>query len=459
MHAVFKNLAKILFIFLPTFLHAQERTVPTNKSEALLSYSSIVKEVGPAVVNIYAVKLIKGHASPLLQDPNFRHLFGIDERTAHFRLTTKMQRSLGSGVIVRADGLVVTSYHVIQNAAQIKVVLADGREFDAIPKVHEKDTDLAILQLQQSPKDLPFVKLRTLDTLEVGDVVLAIGNPFGLEQTITQGIISSFAHGKTGHSDWRGFIQTDAAINPGNSGGALVTTDGKLVGISTFIFSKTGGSMGIGFAIPADLIAPLVASAERGGTVARPWDGLTVRNAPQGGGVVVTDIYPGSPASKSAIKIGDTITAINDKPVTNQANYKYRLAIGKVNENNVYTVLKSDKTAAKYDIKLETPPGSKEGKIHLITGRNPLSGAGVADLTPALAIRLNLDLKARGVLVVDVVPNSNASHVGLLPGDIIESVNHHKVHSIREAVTNLSRARGGWHITIRRGNEELLIAD
>src|SRR5512144_2402335 len=237
---------------------AQERRVPTH-SELRLSYAPVVHDVAPAVVNVYAAKVVQNR-NPLLDDPIFRRFFGVPGGGGN-----QLQRSLGSGVIIDGAGLVVTNNHVIEGADEVRVSLADKREFEATLVLKDPRTDLAVLRIKDGRERFPVLDFADSDALQVGDVVLAIGNPFGVGQTVTHGIVSAVARTQVGISDYRFFIQTDAAINPGNSGGALVDANGRLVGINTAIYSRSGGSQGIGFAIPANMVRVVVASAKTGG--------------------------------------------------------------------------------------------------------------------------------------------------------------------------------------------------
>src|SRR2546425_5070993 len=243
---------------------AQDRRVPSSAAELRLSYAPIVQRVQPAVVNVYAAKTVQNR-NPLLDDPIFRRFFGVPGQQPE-----QMQRSLGSGVMVDASGLVVTNNHVIEGADQVKVSLADKREIEAEIVLKDSRSDLAVLRLKAHNERFPALELADSDALEVGDVVLAIGNPFAVGQTVTHGIVSALARTEVGITDYQFFIQTDAAINPGNSGGALVDLSGRLVGINTAIFSRTGGSQGIGFAIPANMVKVVVASARSGGSMGKP---------------------------------------------------------------------------------------------------------------------------------------------------------------------------------------------
>ena len=251
---------------------AQDRRVPSSAAELRMSYAPIVQRVQPAVVNVYAAKTVQTR-NPLLDDPIFRRFFGVPGQQPE-----QMQRSLGSGVMVDSSGLVVTNNHVIEGADQVKVSLADKREFEAEIVLKDSRTDLAVLRLKDSKEKFPTLDFANSDELQVGDVVLAIGNPFGVGQTVTHGIISALARTQVGITDYQFFIQTDAAINPGNSGGALVDMTGKLAGINTAIFSRSGGSQGIGFAIPANMVRVVVASAKSGGkAVKRPYLGARLQ--------------------------------------------------------------------------------------------------------------------------------------------------------------------------------------
>src|SRR5688572_21111418 len=249
-------------------------TVPTSPQQINLTFAPVVKMVAPAVVNIYTRKVVKQQAlSPFFDDPFFKQFFG--DQFNFGRSRERIQNALGSGVIVQADGLVVTNNHVIDGADEIRVVLNDGREFPAKIVSQDEQLDLALVRIDTKGNKLPTLTFRDSDDLEVGDLVLAIGDPFGVGQTVTSGIVSGLARTRTGINDFGFFIQTDAAINPGNSGGALVTTDGKLVGINTAIYSQSGGSIGIGFAIPSNIVRAVVDAEAHGGKLVRPWLGVT----------------------------------------------------------------------------------------------------------------------------------------------------------------------------------------
>src|ERR1700704_740602 len=270
---------------------AQDRRVPASAAELRLSYAPIVQRVQPAAVNVYCAKTVQNRKL-LLDDPLFRRFFGVPGQQPE-----QMQRSLGSGVMVDASGLVVTNNHVIEGADQVKVSLADKREFEAEIVLKDSRTDLAVLRIKDGKEKFATLDFANSDELLVGDVVLAIGNPFGVGQTVTHGIISALARTQVGITDYQFFIQTDAAINPGNSGGALVDMGGRLVGVNTAIFSRSGGSQGIGFAIPANMVRVVVASAKSGGkAVKRPW----LRARLQAGTPEIAETFGASAAERRA---------------------------------------------------------------------------------------------------------------------------------------------------------------
>src|ERR1700719_750670 len=310
---------------------SQDRRVPASSAELRLSYAPIVQRVQPAVVNVYAAKVVQNR-NPLLDDPIFRRFFGVPGQQPE-----QMQRSLGSGVMVDPSGLVVTNVHVIEGADEVKVSLSDKREYEAEIVLKDSRSDLAVLRLKGVHETFPTLDFANSDELMVGDVVLAIGNPFGVGQTVTHGIISALARTQVGITDYQFFIQTDAAINPGNSGGALVDMTGKLAGINTAIFSRSGGSQGIGFAIPANMVRVVVASAKGGGSaVKRPWLGARLQTVTseiaeslgvkRPTGALVANVIPGGPAARSGLKTGDLITSIDGQEVEDPNAFDYRFA-------------------------------------------------------------------------------------------------------------------------------------
>src|SRR5215813_14137881 len=312
---------------------AQDRRVPASPGEVRLSYAPVVQRAAPAVVNVYAARAV-ANRNPFLDDPIFRRFFGVPGGGMP---SEQLQRSLGSGVLVDAGGLVVTNNHVIEGATEVKVSLHDKREFEADIVLKDQRSDLAVLRIRGQGERFPAIDFADSDALQVGDVVLAIGNPFAVGQTVTHGIVSAVARTQVGITDYQFFIQTDAAINPGNSGGALVDLSGKLVGINTAIFSRSVGSQGIGFAIPANMVKVVVASAKGGGTsVRRPWlgarlqavtseiaDGLGLKRP---SGALVASVTAKSPAARAGLKTGDLIVSVDGQPVDDPNAFDYRFA-------------------------------------------------------------------------------------------------------------------------------------
>src|SRR5215469_14896585 len=314
---------------------AQQRAAPESQVAIKQSFAPVVKKAAPAVVNVYVQHRVEQTVSPFLDDPFFRQFFGDSFGIPRERI----QNSLGSGVLVSPEGLVVTNNHVIQGSgeAEITVALSDGREFPAEIILKDEQSDLAILRLDAKGVQFPSIVFSDSDTLEVGDLVLAIGDPFGVGQTVTSGIVSALARTQVGISDYQFFIQTDAAINPGNSGGPLVDMDGKLVGINTAIFSRSGGSHGIGFAIPANMVRVVVASAKSGGgSVKRPWLGANLQavtpdlskefDLKRPAGALVANVAAGGPAARAGLKTGDLIVAVDGQDVDDVNAFDYRFA-------------------------------------------------------------------------------------------------------------------------------------
>jgi Do/DeqQ family serine protease len=437
---------------------SQDRRVPASAAELRLSYAPIVQRVQPAVVNVYAAKVVRDH-NPLLDDPIFRRFFGVPGQQPE-----QMQRSLGSGVMVDASGLVVTNVHVIEGADEVKVSLSDKREFEAEIVLKDPRSDLAVLRLKGAHEKFPTLDFANSDELMVGDVVLAIGNPFGVGQTVTHGIISALARTQVGITDYQFFIQTDAAINPGNSGGALVDMTGKLAGINTAIFSRSGGSQGIGFAIPANMVRVVVASAKSGGNaVKRPWLGaklqaVTPEIAETLGlrlpsGALVASVVATSPAARAGLKVSDLIVAIDGQAVDDPNAFDYRFATRPLGGAAQIDVLRSGKTV-KLSVPLETAPDSGRNEI-VLTGRSPLQGAKVANISPALADELHLDSDTEGVAVTDLADGGTAANVGFQKGDIILVVNNQKIAKTSDLEKATREQVRIWRITLMRGGQQI----
>jgi Do/DeqQ family serine protease len=437
---------------------AQDRRVPASPSDIKLSYAPIVQRVQPAVVNVYAAKIVQNH-NPFLDDPIFRRFFGLPGGQQE-----QMQRSLGSGVMVDPSGLVVTNVHVIEGADQVKVSLSDKREFEAEIMLKDSRSDLAVLRLKDSHEKFPTLELANSDELMVGDVVIAIGNPFGVGQTVTHGIISALARTQVGITDYQFFIQTDAAINPGNSGGALVDMTGRLVGINTAIYSRSGGSQGIGFAIPANMVRVVVASAKSGGkAVKRPWLGarlqaVTPEIAESLGlktpsGALVASIVPNSPAARAGLKSSDLITAIDGQAIEDANAFDYRFATHPLGGTSQIDVQRSGK-AVRLTVSLETAPDTGRNEI-VLSSRSPFQGAKVANISPAVADELHLDADTEGVVITELGDDSTAANVGFQKGDVILAVNNTKVGKTSDLEKATSQSTRVWRITLMRNGQQI----
>lgn len=433
-----------------------DKTAPSSRAQLEFSYAPLVKRVAPAVVNIYTKTVVKQPVSPFFDDPFFRRFFGNEFFGGQQR--KRIQNSLGSGVIVDAGGLVVTNHHVIKGADKITVVLADRNEYDAQVVQKDERADLAVLRVDTGGKRLPFLEMRDADELEVGDIVLAIGNPFGVGQTVTSGIVSALARTNVGVADFRSFIQTDAAINPGNSGGALVTLDGGLVGINTAIYSRSGGSIGIGFAVPSNMVATVVAAA-KGGTLVRPWFGaggqtVTAEFAGSLGldrprGVLLNEVYPGGPADRAGLRVGDVVEVINGREVSDGQELRFRIAILQVGGSVQLKVLRKGKAIA-VAVPLEAPPRKPAPDKTTISGRNPLSGAVTANLSPALAEEIGADSTARGVVVLDIQAGAIAARFRITRGDMVSQVNGIDIKSVADLRRVLAAGAPEWQIIMIR---------
>jgi Do/DeqQ family serine protease len=438
---------------------AQDRRVPSSQAELQLSYAPIVQRVQPAVVNVYAAKTVQNR-NPFLDDPIFRRFFGVPGQQPE-----QMQRSLGSGVMVDGSGLVVTNNHVIEGADQVKVSLADKREYEAEIVLKDSRTDLAVLRLKNTNKEkFATLDFANSDQLLVGDVVLAIGNPFGVGQTVTHGIISALARTQVGITDYQFFIQTDAAINPGNSGGALVDMTGRLAGINTAIFSRSGGSQGIGFAIPANMVRVVVASAKSGGkAVKRPWLGarlqaVTPEIAETLGlklpsGALVANVAPNSPAAKAGLKLSDLIVGIDGQAIDDPNAFDYRFATRPLGGNAEIEVQRAGKPV-KLSVPLETAPDTNRDEI-VLTARSPFQGARVANISPALADELHLDAGVEGVVVTELADDGTAASVGFQKGDIILAVNNEKIARTSDLEKASKTGTRVWRITLVRGGQQI----
>jgi serine protease Do len=442
---------------------AAAQQVPQSRAEIALSFAPVVREAAPAVVNIYTRKDVPPAAlNPFAADPFFRFFF---EGPGRQRAPRPQENSLGSGVIVRADGLIVTNYHVVEKANEIMVVTSDRREFRARVIGSDEAADLALLDIEG--EGLPTLPMGDSDRLEVGDLVLAIGDPFGLGQTVTSGIVSALARSTPGAGADLSFIQTDAAINPGNSGGALVTLDGALIGINTAIFTRGGGSIGIGFAIPVNLVKALIRSVEGGGEgLARAWLGATVQPVDAGlaatlgldrpVGVLVSRVYPSGPAARAGLEQGDAILSVDGREVVDAEGLNFRLAIGALGETAELEVWRRDRRTIRH-LPLETPPYRPAPATTTLEGSQPLAGATVANLSPGLNKDLGLDLFERGVVVLKVARGSPAARLRLLPGDRVSAIADHPVEDVSGLSRLLRSARPPWRLEIERDDRTLAV--
>jgi serine protease Do len=432
--------------------------VPHTMGEVQLSFAPVVKRVAPAVVNVYSRSVVQAPANPFFGDPFFQQFFGNPQ------MRQRVQQSLGSGVIVRADGVIVTNDHVIRGGQDIVVALSDKREFKAKVLLSDPHTDLAVLKIDTRGEKLPTIEFGDSDRVETGDLVLAVGDPFGVGQTVTMGIVSALARTNVTDGEYRYFIQTDAAINPGNSGGALVTTDGKLAGINTAIFSRTGDYAGIGFAIPSNLARRVVEGA-LGGGVKLPWIGadgqaLTQDLAPSIGlakprGVLLKSVFPGGPAARADLRTGDVVFAADGVPVDDMEALNYRVATHKAGD---VLKLRVQQHGQMRDVavRLGLPPENPSRDLTTIAGRNPLTGAKVENLSPAVAGEMQMSLMAKGV-VVSAPGNTIAAGQGFQPGDIIVSVNGAVIHDVGELQRALTNAGGHWDMIIDRGGQRMTL--
>jgi Do/DeqQ family serine protease len=437
---------------------AQQRVVPPSPDALRMSYAPIVQRVTPAVVTVSAAKTVENR-NPLMDDPFFRRFFGGGGPFGG----RQEQRSLGSGVIVDAGGLVVTNNHVIDGADQVKISLADKREFQVDVVLKDPRTDLAVLRVKDGKERFPVMEFSNSDELQVGDVVLAVGNPFGVGQTVTHGIVSGVARTQVGISDYQFFIQTDAAINPGNSGGALVDMAGRMVGINTAIFSRSGGSQGIGFAIPANMVRVVVASAKVGGTVKRPWLGANLQvvtpelsrefDLKRPAGAVVTNVTASSPAARAGLKAGDVIVAVGDQPVDDPNAFNYRFVTHSLGGSVPLGIVRGGRET-KIAVALETAPETARDEI-VIKARSPFTGAKVANLSPALADELQLESSSEGVAVLEVGEGTLAQNFGFQRGDVVLSVNNAKIAKTRDLEKVAETAARVWRVVIQRGGQQI----
>lgn len=443
----------------------KSETVPENTQQMQLSFAPVVKQTSPAVVNIYAKKIVKVQQQRgIFAEPFFKQFFG--NQFSFGAPIEKVQNSLGSGVIVDPHGTIVTNTHVIDNTTDIRIVLSDRREFPAQVVAADKRTDLAVLKIDTAGATLPYLTPSSTDGLEVGDLVLAVGNPFGVGQTVTSGIISALARTTVGITDYQFFIQTDAAVNPGNSGGALVDINGNLIGINTAIYSRDGGSLGIGFAIPAEMVKSVLASVDQSGKVLRPWLGVSTQivtndlaqslGLPAPSGVLITALHPKGPAKKAGLKVGDLILTINGKEVNDPQTLKFLSATAGVG-NTAQLTLRRGQMNLELPLALEEAPEDPPRNQTVLGGQGPFIGLVVANLSPAVTDELGLDTTLEGVVVMGAKSRSPATRLGLRRGDIISKVNDFGINNVDKLRKVSKRDYRQWVIQVQRGTRTLTV--
>ena len=431
-----------------------DRAPPTSLAAAKLSFAPVVRRAAPAVVNISSKRVVRTQVDPFMEF--FGGGLGIPRE--------QIQGSLGSGAIVRADGLIITNHHVIEGGQEITVALADRREFAARVLLDDARSDLAVLKIDTRGERLPVLPIAERTDIEVGDLVLAIGDPFGVGQTVTNGIISALGRTAGGEgSDTSGsYIQTDAAINPGNSGGPLVDMNGDMVGVNTFILSRSGSSAGVGFAIPAPLVRRVVESAVGGATrVRRAWLGLKLQavdaeaarslglDRPEG--VLVAAVYPGGPGEAAGVRAGDIVTAVDGQPVNDEAGVDYAAATHRAGDSLALSVRHAGGAAREVRVRLASPPATPAPDARKLTGRQPLGGASVVSLSPATADQYGADAFQEGVLITAV--SGIAAGQGFRAGDVVTAVNGRRTATTAALASALDAAQ--WTVTLLRDGREV----
>ena len=431
------------------------RTVPQDGAQVQLSFAPIVQAVSPSVVNVYATRIEQRAASPFANDPFFSRFFG-----EQFQTRPRESRALGSGVVVDAGGVILTNSHVINGATDIRIALNDGREFAVDLVVEDQQTDLAVLRVRDANGvTFPAITFADSDALLVGDLVLAIGNPFGVGQTVTSGIVSALARTGVEASDYEFFIQTDAAINPGNSGGALVDMSGHLVGVNTAIYSQSGGSVGIGFAIPANMARLVAEAGVSGGEIVRPWFGAKMQavtadiasslgmDAPHG--AMITEIAPGGPAERAGFQSGDVILSVDGQRVDDPSAFNFRLATRPIGQTAALDRLRGGATET-ITFPVEAAPQPPADAIAAISGNTRFAGVTVRQLDPALSEAKGLPYDAQGVIVTAIEPNSPAEAMGLRLDDVILALNDTDISSAQAFQQIASQRVRTWQIILQR---------
>ena len=438
-----------------------ETRVPTSQLEIQLGFAPLVKEAAPAVVNIYAKRVVETRQSPFQGDPFFQNLFR-DFGTVRPRV----QNSLGSGVILSSDGIVVSNYHVVGMATDIRVVLNDRREFAATVLMADQESDLAILRLTDAPADMPYLSLRDSDTVEVGELALAIGNPFGVGQTVSSGIVSGLARSGTAAGAGQGyFLQTDAPINPGNSGGALIDVNGSLIGINTRILTRSGGSNGIGFAIPTNLVAEFMRQVAAGqSTFQRPWAGASGQpvdadiadtlGLDRPGGIMISALHDASPLHAAGIAPGDVILAVDGQPVNTGPEMIFRMSVAGLGAQAELTVLQAGEVK-QHEVTLISPPEQPDRDTRTAHRRGAFPDLVMSNINPAVIAEYRLPLASTGVVIED--PGAAGARAGLRRGDVLLSLNGDALGDTKTAERALRKASGRITLSIQRGGQQILM--
>ncbi len=435
------------------------RELPQSQADVQLSFAPVVKEVTPAVVNVYATKTEQGFQSPFANDPFFSRLFGSDM----FQSRPQTSQSLGSGVIIDKKGVIITNSHVVSGADDIRIALSGGREYAVKLLLDDPKSDLAVLQIDNpNGREFPALSFAGSDDLQVGDLVLAVGNPFGVGQTVTSGIVSALARTGVETANFDYFIQTDAAINPGNSGGALVNLKGELIGINTAIFTRSGGSVGIGFAIPASMARSVAKAGESGGALVRPWFGARLQEVTTDiadslaidppHGALIAEVAADSAAAHAGLKPGDAIIKIDGVDVDAPQGFDFRFATKDIGTQSVLTYVRSGQVA-NATVDVIAAPGA--GDTADITGDTRFAGTTVEVLTPALAQDLSLPFDSTGIVVSRVAQGSPADRMGLRAGDIVISINGQKLNDVGTFKSLVSTRTDGWQIVLQRGGQTI----
>lgn len=445
----------------PVFAQSRENSVPRTRTEMVLTFAPVVKRTAPSVVNVYAKQMVAERQRSVIDDPFFRQFFG-DEGGLR-RPRERVANSLGSGVIVDRRGLVVTNNHVVKNGVDIRVVLNDKREFPAKILLADERTDLAVLKIETDDgEELPALTLADSDNLEIGDLVLAIGNPFGVGQTVTSGIVSALARTQVGVTDYQFFIQTDAAINPGNSGGALVNMRGELIGINTAIFSRSGGSIGIGFSIPSNMVKTVVQSAAQGQKIRRPWLGADLQDVTQEiadsmkfarpEGALIVRLHPASPLAAAGLRRGDVIIAIDDRLVENAQELGYRVATSRIGESRLIEYRRGQRSLDA-QVKMMAAPENPPRNETRVRGATPLAGLVVGNLSPAVAEEIGVSTDTTGVVALDVL--DGPAQRFFKKGDVLFRINGETVDSIETLRKLMADPAVYWDIEILRNGRQL----